>query len=168
MTALDRSDPAGSIRCRVDDLRRNKKVPSDMPGKKKDKTILVVDEEETEGESMCRILESEGYTAIQAKSYWEALRAHNEYAGRVDLLLTAIALQGNNGYELARAMTEGDPGLRVLFVSGQAGAEVSRFYNMPTAGKHLVSKPVQAAELVSRVNGVFRSRMRQMRVQRAG
>lgn len=152
----------------VEDFRRNKKVASHMPGNKKDKTILVVDEEETASESMCRILESEGYTAIQAKSYWEALRAHDQYAGRVDLLLTAIALPGNNGYELARALTEGDPGLRVLFVSGQAGAEVSRFYNMPTAGTHLVNKPVQAADLVSRVNSVFRSRIRQMRVQRAG
>lgn len=139
-----------------------------MRGKKKDKTILVVDEEETEAESICRILESEGYTTIPARSYWEALRAHDQYAGRVDLLLTAIALPGNNGYELAHALTEGNPRLRVLFMSGPAGAEVSRFYNMPTAGPHLVNKPLQAPELVSRVNRVFRSRIRQMRVQRAG
>jgi DNA-binding NtrC family response regulator len=138
-----------------------------MPVKKKEKTILVVDEDEPERASICRILEGQGYTTITANNYWDALRAHDQYQGRVDMLLTAIALPGNNGYELARSMTAADPALKVLYASGPTGAEISRFYNMPTAGPHLVEKPVRAPDLVSRVSRVFRSRARQLRVQRA-
>lgn len=130
--------------------------------------ILVVDEEESERITMCRALEAEGYTVVAAANYWDALKTHDQHPGRVDMLLTAIALPGNNGYELARTLTAADSALKVLFVSGPTGAEVSRFYNMPVSGPHLVDKPVQAAQLAARVNRAFRSRIRQSRAQRAG
>ena len=138
-----------------------------MPRKKKYKTILVVDEEETERVTMCQILEAEGYGVLPAANYRDALRTRDQHPGRVDMLLTAIALPEDNGYELARTMIAADSALKVLFVSGQTGAEISRFYNMPVSGPHLIDKPFQAAQLVARVNSVFRSRIRQMRAQSA-
>jgi len=134
---------------------------------RKNKTIIVVEEEDTDRDSMRSILEGEGYSVLGAKDYWDALRTLDEYPGRADMLLTAIALPGNNGYELARTMMAGDPALKVLFVSGPTGAEVSRFYNMPIRGPHLIEKPFTREDLVTRVKRAFRARIRSHRVQRA-
>ena len=139
-----------------------------MATKEKRKTILLVEEEQPEREAMHSALEQEGYTVLEAQNYWEALRTYEEHAGRIDLLLTAIALPGNNGYELARALIELDRDLKTLFVSGPTGAEVSRFYNMPVAGRHLLERPVEPEELRRRVNNTFRWRGRKVHVQRAG
>ncbi|HLK47038.1 MAG TPA: response regulator [Bryobacteraceae bacterium] len=139
-----------------------------MPSKEKGKTILIVEEEVPDRKSMREALEREGYTVLEAMNYWDALRAYQGHPDRIDMLLTAIALPGNNGYELARALLELNRNLKTLFVSGPTGAEVSRFYNMPVAGRHLLDKPVELADLTRRVNSVFRSRGKKVHVQRAG
>lgn len=138
-----------------------------MPRGKKERTILVVDDDACDRAAMLSALEAEGYTVVQAADYWEALHIYEQYHGKISMLLTAIALPGNNGYELAHSLSTSDPALRVLFVSGLTGTEVSRFYNMPVSGPHLVEKPVQTSELVARVNRAFRSRLREPRVQHA-
>lgn len=107
---------------------------------------------------MRRTLEEQGCTVLEAPDYWEALQIHQKGGPEIQLLLTAIALPGLNGYELANTLTRISPGLKVLFVSGPTGAEVSRFYNMPVTGPHLVAKPIQAADLINRVMKRLRSR----------
>lgn len=139
-----------------------------MPRRKKDRTILVVDDDPGDRAVMQTALAAEGYTVMEAANYWQALQAYEEYHGKVAMLLTAIALPGNNGYELAHSLSAADPTLKVLFVSGLTGAEVSRFYNMPVSGPHLIDKPVQIPELLARVERAFRSRVRELRVQHAG
>jgi DNA-binding response OmpR family regulator len=139
-----------------------------MPRRKQDKTILVVDDDPVDRAAMQSALAAEGYTVLEAADYWQALRTYEQYHGKVAMLLTAIALPGNNGYELAQSLSTIDPALKVLFVSGLTGTEVSRFYNMPVSGPHLIDKPVQMRELVARVNRAFRSRVRELRVQHAG
>lgn len=139
-----------------------------MPRRKKGRTILVVDDDPGDRAVMQNALAAEGYTVLEAANYWQALQAYEEYHGKVALLLTAIALPGNNGYELAHSLSAADPALKVLFVSGLTGAEVSRFYNMPVSGPHLIDKPVQLPELLARVERAFRSRVRELRVQHAG
>jgi DNA-binding response OmpR family regulator len=107
---------------------------------------------------MCRLLEEDGYTVLAAADYWQAVAAQQQYQGQINLLLTAIALPGNNGYELAKTLFQGDPNLKVLFASSPSGAEISRYYNMPVAGPHLLDKPVQAVDLLRRVETAIRSR----------
>jgi CheY-like chemotaxis protein len=130
-----------------------------MPaGKARKRTVLVVDDEPHDRAFMRRILEEQGCTVLEAPDYWEALQIHQEDGPEIHLLLTAIALPGLNGYELANTLTRISPSLKVLFVSGPTGAEVSRFYNMPLTGPHLVAKPIQAADLIDRVMKRLRSR----------
>ena len=138
-----------------------------MPRRKKLKTILIVDGEDRELEAMRRILEEQGYQILEAQNYWDAVHAQRSHADPVDMLVTAIALPGNNGYELAKTMSEFNPDLRLLFVSGATGAEVSRYYNMPVSGSHLLAKPFQAEELVRRVGKAFRARTRSLRANSA-
>ena len=131
-----------------------------MSTKKRQRTILVVDDETSDRESLRRILEEEGYIVLIAADYRQAVITHQLHLGEINLLLTAIALPGKNGYELEKALFRSDPKLKVLFVSGPTGAEVSRFYNMPVTGPHLLDKPVRPADLLHRVRRAFRSRIR--------
>jgi CheY-like chemotaxis protein len=129
-----------------------------MFDKKRNRTIHVVDDERSDREAMCRLLEEDGSTVLAAADHWQAVAAQQQYQGQIDLLLTAIALPGNNGYELAKTLFRGDPNLKVLFASGPTVPEISRFYNMPVAGPRLFGKPVQAVDLLRRVETPIRSR----------
>jgi DNA-binding response OmpR family regulator len=129
-----------------------------MFDKKGNRTIHVVDDERSDRAPMCRLLDEDGYTVLAAADYWQAVAAQQQYQGQIDLPLTAIALPGNKGYELAKTLLRGDPNLKVLFASSPTGAEISRFYNMPVAGPHLLDKPVQAVDLLCRVETAIRSR----------
>ena len=133
----------------------------------KNLTILVVDDDKTDRESVCRLLEECGYGVVEAAGYWEALKSYEQHGDKVKLLLTAIALPGNNGYELASALFRKSPNLKVLFLSGRTGAQVSRFYNMPVTGHHILTKPIDAAELLDRVRRTLRLRQPVLRVKGA-
>jgi response regulator RpfG family c-di-GMP phosphodiesterase len=163
MTAGNWSVPA----TRIDSGGEKVKGTQQMEKKKKERTILLVDDEGDERGRVRRILEEAGYGVIEASDYWGALKVYAQHTDKIDMLLTAIALPGNNGYELASAINANDPTVKVLFASGPTGAEVSRFYNMPVAGPHLLSKPVDPVDLIHRVNRVFHTRVRHLHVQRA-
>ena len=119
--------------------------------------ILVVDDETRDRKSLCHVLTQEGHVVLEAADYWEAVQVHRQHEGEINLLVTAIALPGTNGYELAKTLFRIDPNLKVLFISCPTGAEVSRFYNMPTSGAHLLAKPVQPEDLLKRIENSFRS-----------
>jgi DNA-binding response OmpR family regulator len=104
---------------------------------------------------MRRLLEEDGYWVLEATDCVKAMALHELHGGRIDLLLTALALPDNNGYELARALFLDNVSLKALFVSARAGCEVSRYYHMPITGRHLLSKPLCADQLRDRVRSIF-------------
>jgi len=123
------------------------------------KTILLVDGDSRDRTSIRRELELQHYRVVEAADYWEAVDAHREHRGRIDLLLTALALPGDNGYELARTLFRSDPELKALFVSGRTGAELNPYYHMPSTGPHMLTKPLRGNELLDRVREVLRARI---------
>ena len=130
----------------------SKEVPRYTFNKKRNRTILLVNDERSDSEAMCRLLEEDGYTVFAAADHWQAVAAqqqYQQYQGQINLLLTAIAEPGNDGYKLAKTLFRGDPNLKVLFASSPTGAEISRFYNMPVAGPHLLEKPVPAVDFAA-------------------
>src|SRR5690349_19721475 len=133
-----------------------------MPARKE--TILVVDADPADREFVRGILESGGYNVLEAADYGEALEAHRRCRRRIHLLLTALALPSNNGYELARTLFRADPDLKALFVSGLTGAEVSPYYHMPITGSHMLNKPLNPGEVVDRVRNILHPRERSLRL----
>lgn len=123
----------------------------------KKRTILLVDADPMDRQFMRSLLEEEGFTVLEAVDYWDAVEIHRAHAGEIDLLLTALALPSNNGYELARTLFQEDAHLKTLFVSAPAGAEVSPYYHMPITGRHMIAKPLSADELRERVRAIFRA-----------
>ncbi|MGL4555785.1 MAG: response regulator [Gemmataceae bacterium] len=72
-------------------------------------TVLVVDDQETNRDLMCRRLEREGHAAVQAESGERALELLD--GGRFDLVLLDLLMPGMSGYDVLARM-KADPGMR--------------------------------------------------------
>ena len=85
-------------------------------------TILLVEDEPGLRGLQKQVLESYGYTVLEAASGDEAWKLWPEASAGVDLLLTDMIMPGQlNGKELARKLTSEKPGLKVIYVSGYSG-----------------------------------------------
>jgi DNA-binding NtrC family response regulator len=115
------------------------------------RTILLIDDEDSQRKFMRRTLREAGYRVLEGADYGEALAIHHQNQERIDLLITDISLPGQNGYELGKALLGIDPGLRVIFISGPVGAEICRFYKMDTTDVRFLEKPFTSADLLRRV-----------------
>jgi DNA-binding response OmpR family regulator len=121
-----------------------------------------VDDEVSVRESVRAALQGCGYTVLDAATYEDALRIDEQHHGEIVLLITDIALPGNNGYELAAQIFTVRPNMKVIFVSGQAGRELCKFYYMPETDPRLLNKPFEMEELLQRVRSTLGSGDAQM------
>lgn len=119
------------------------------------RTILVVDDEAGQRSLMRNTLQTEGYTVLESSDYDEALAVHGSHRGHIDLLLVDLSLPGGNGYELSKAILSMEPDLKVLFVSGHAGAALCKFLGIDVTDLHFLKKPLVVPDLVNRVRSVL-------------
>jgi CheY-like chemotaxis protein len=119
------------------------------------RTILVIDDEAEQRDLVRTILRPEAYTILEASDYDDALAVQAAHLGEIDLALVDVSLPGRNGYDLSKALLATEPHLKVLFVSGYAGAELCRFFGLPVTDVHFLRKPVDPAELLGRVKFVL-------------
>jgi DNA-binding NtrC family response regulator len=120
-------------------------------------TILVVDDEAQQRNWMSDILDLDAYTVLEASDYDDALAVQANHPGEIDLLLIDVILPGGNGYNLGTAMLAIEPHLKVLFISGHAGAELCKFFDMPLPDVHFLQKPFEPADLRRRVKSTLAS-----------
>ena len=83
-------------------------------------TILLVDDEANVRRLVRKILESSGYTILEASRGTEALQICQKYEGPVHLLVTDVIMPGMNGQSLTEQVTTLRPHARVLYMSGCA------------------------------------------------
>jgi two-component system cell cycle sensor histidine kinase/response regulator CckA len=81
-------------------------------------TILVVDDEEAMRAIMADFLGQLGYNILSAAEGRQALKMAQEYSGTIHLLLTDVTMDGMSGPELAEALLQQRPAVKVVFVSG--------------------------------------------------
>jgi two-component system cell cycle sensor histidine kinase/response regulator CckA len=81
-------------------------------------TILVVDDEEAMRAIMADFLGQLGYNILSAAEGMQALKMAEEYSGTIHLLLTDVTMDGMSGPELAEALLQQRPAVKVVFVSG--------------------------------------------------
>jgi len=110
-------------------------------------TILLVEDEAAVREATKRMLRKFGFTVIEAKHGQDALLLWERVADSVDVVLTDVVMPAMGGAELARALREKRPGLRVVFMSGytQGTLELS---TMDEAATRFLPKPFSADQLV--------------------
>jgi CheY-like chemotaxis protein len=81
-------------------------------------TILLVEDEEGVRDLAREVLESCGYTVLEAPDPQAALGLGEAYEGPIDLLLTDVVMPQMGGRELADRLGRLSPGVRVLYMSG--------------------------------------------------
>jgi DNA-binding response OmpR family regulator len=115
------------------------------------KTILLVDDEAPMREFISRTLRSADYVVLEGATCEEAVALFQAHSDEIDLMLVDAALPDRNGFELTRALSQIRPGVRVLFTSGDVGAQLCRFYGMSSTDVRFLKKPFLAIELLERV-----------------
>lgn len=126
-------------------------VPAAAPGGRE--RVLVVDDEPALRDVARRILDRLGYQVETAADAQQARRAIN-VGGAPALLLTDVIMPGESGAQLAEAMLRTHPQMRVLFISGYTGDELSRF-GLRGSELAFLQKPFTPRELAERVREVL-------------
>jgi len=89
-------------------------------------TILPVEDEDSLRELNHKLLESMGYSVIEAASGDEAIRIAGQCRERIGLLITDVVMPGLTGRELAERMIASYSHLKVLCVSGYTDDTISQ------------------------------------------
>jgi two-component system cell cycle sensor histidine kinase/response regulator CckA len=108
-------------------------------------TVLVVDDAQELREVARRLLQRQGYTVLVAGSADEALRLFEENP-LTDVLLTDVVLPGASGPELARQLTEQQPALKVIYMSGYTDEDIDK-HSLLSGQVALLRKPFTAETL---------------------
>jgi len=108
-------------------------------------TILTVDDDPAICHLVKTTLGMEGQI-LTANSAKEAISVWQSCQGKVDLLITDVAMPEMNGMDLAKHLSAKDPGIAVLFMSGEWIAEVDEY-----ARAGFVAKPFKPDTLVGEV-----------------
>jgi CheY-like chemotaxis protein len=112
--------------------------------------VLVVEDEEAVRSMTARLLESEGYQVLVAAHGSEALEHLERSSGRLDLVITDVAMPTMNGRELADHLRRLRPGLPVLFMSGYTDDEMVR-RGLIEPNHPFLSKPFTPETLAGKV-----------------
>jgi two-component system, cell cycle sensor histidine kinase and response regulator CckA len=116
-------------------------------------TVLVADDEAALRHAVVEILRSSGYTVYEAHSATDALQLAEQHAGELDVLVTDIVMPGLRGPELARRVTQMQPDIRVVYMSGYAEGFPSA--ELP-ANSVFLQKPFRFATLLEQLKLVRR------------
>jgi DNA-binding response OmpR family regulator len=119
------------------------------------KTILLVDDEDSARWFARAALRRANYTLLEATSYDRAISVYSRHPGGIDLLLVDVSMPEKTGLDLARALLSLRPDLKVLYMSGRAGAAGCEFYGVPQTGDHFLQKPFRHAELLQKVEDLI-------------
>jgi signal transduction histidine kinase len=124
-----------------------------MPLPRGSETILLAEDDEELRTLTARVLTAQGYRVLEAANGIEALRVAEHHEGSLDLLTTDMVMPFMGGPDLARALYERRPGLKVLFMSGYTDDAVGRGELSP--GDAFLQKPVDPTVLARKVRQVL-------------
>ena len=116
-------------------------------------TILLAEDEAFVRKATGEALESAGYKVVVAGSAAQALEAHRNCGGQVDLLLSDLVMPGISGHELASQFLVLCPNVRVLLMSGYA--EQLALCQLSSYGRKYLAKPFSVPVLLRRVREVL-------------
>jgi CheY-like chemotaxis protein len=121
--------------------------------------VLVVDDEPALRRLIADVVRMAGYPVTTAAHALEALDLCAGEAGPPDLLITDVMMPPHcDGVELARLMRQGNPGLKVIFVSAYAGdPRVALACGDPHS--EFLPKPLSPLVLAQRVEAIFAGTM---------
>jgi CheY-like chemotaxis protein len=117
-------------------------------------TLLLVEDEDAVRTTSMMVLQTWGYNVLAAASGEEASQLLAEHAERVELLLTDVVMPGMSGRDLADALRQENPDLKVLFMSGYTSDAVLR-HGILHGAANFLEKPFSPATLAKKVRDVL-------------
>jgi len=126
---------------------RDRTSPRSLPVAR---TVLVVEDDDSVLVPATEFLKMEGFKVLQARTGAEAIRVVQQNRSLPDVLITDIIMPKMSGREVAEKLRELHPGLKVLFMSGDASAA-----NLPSNGtvqSTVLRKPFRLDSLKDKIH----------------
>jgi signal transduction histidine kinase/ActR/RegA family two-component response regulator len=101
-------------------------------------TILLVEDDADIRALIREVLQSHGYTVLEASDVNDAMAIGGRHPAPIDLLLTDVVMPNSSGPELAQRLVSARPDMQVLYMSGYTGAAVHRVRKL---GPNFLEKP---------------------------
>jgi CheY-like chemotaxis protein len=119
-------------------------------------TVLLAEDQADVRLLTSTILESLGYSVLEADSGAKALEISGQFQGRIDLLLTDVIMPGMTGRGLAKRLRSLRPSIKVLLVSGYAEADRPQSRGSESEFD-LLPKPFTPSALAAKVREILQS-----------
>ena len=114
------------------------------------RTVMVVDDSDTDRHFMTTILESAGYQVIAVESA-EAARAQIEKSPP-DLVLMDILMPGQDGYQAIRELTRSEQTRSIPIIICSSKTQPSdKVWGLRQGAREYITKPVQRDELLHKI-----------------
>jgi CheY-like chemotaxis protein len=121
-------------------------------------TVLLVEDDPSLRVLAVRMLESFGYTVVEANGGAEALEICRQREGDIHLLLTDVVMPGMSGRVLAEQLLPQRPQLKVVYMSGYTGQTVGA-HGVLAEGSHFLPKPFTREALGRKIREVLDRKM---------
>jgi PAS domain S-box-containing protein len=117
-------------------------------------TILLVEDEQAVRKATAEFLGNQGYTILEARNGLDALSVVEDRNLHIDLVVSDVVMPNMSGGELAKELARVRPELRLLFVSGYAGAAVldHKIFDLET---NFLEKPYTLKQLANKIRQVL-------------
>jgi len=123
---------------------------------KAQETILLVEDDAAILGLVQLILEEGGFEVLSASSVNEAMRVEADFSGPIQLLLSDIMMPDMCGPDLAQALKQRRPQMRVMLMSGYADGAMLVLNH----GWHFIQKPFVPTALLGRVTEILHTKVR--------
>jgi CheY-like chemotaxis protein len=121
------------------------------------RVVLVVDDEQGLRDLVCRTLQAEGFSTLEAAHGAEALEIMESAPEPVDLVVTDVVMPGMDGRELGRRLSQRWPDLPILYISAYDVNDIF-WRGSPRTSAPFLQKPFPLDGLVTTVRGLIASR----------
>ena len=116
--------------------------------------ILIVDDSPTEIHVLSTILEKLGHTVSTAENGEDGIAKAK--AEKPDLILMDVVMPGMNGFQATRQLTKGaDTADIPIIIVTTKDQETDRVWGLRQGAKDYLTKPVEEAMLVEKVNSLL-------------
>ena len=119
--------------------------------------ILVIEDEPDIVRGLTDALSFEGFEVQSRGTGLDGLEAAS--AWEPDLVLLDLMLPDDNGYRVCEALRERDPVVPIIILTAKA-QEADKVRGLDAGADDYVTKPFSVAELIARINAIFRRQAR--------